>query len=67
MRLDTAVRQAEVHVARRPSRSSCGIGLGGTIQPPSTSPELSALTRAVASFMKRNLTSPDLARRDSSQ
>ena len=66
MRLETAVLMPK-SMSPTLEFSSCGIASSGTIQPPSTSPEASALTRALASFMKMNSTSPDLARSDSSQ
>ena len=66
MRLDTAVVNPN-STSPFPDSRSCGTASIGIIQPPSTSPDFSALTRAFASFMKRRSTLPACARSDSSQ
>ena len=66
MRLETAVFRPK-YTSPVPADCSCAMPSYGSIQPPSTSPDFSALTRALASFMKTNFTSPDWARSESSQ
>ena len=66
MRLDTAVVMPN-STSPLPESRNCGTASIGIIQPPSTSPDFSAFTRAVASFMKSMSTVAACASSDSSQ